>query len=88
MVHGDYSEVVGEYYSEELDVTNSLFGGEEGLMVRGPLDQELRVSLGDNDQIRAPFGTMVLQREGGDVVGFTLDAGRAAGMIFRRVVGG
>ena len=84
----DYSQVVGEYYSEELDVTYSFVQEEGGLMVRGPLGQGGRIVLGDNDQITVPFGTLVLQRDGGTVVGFTLEAGRAAGMVFKRVGGG
>ncbi|MBT8396684.1 MAG: serine hydrolase, partial [Gemmatimonadetes bacterium] len=84
----DYSEVVGEYYSEELDVTYRLVQEEGGLMVRGPLGQRGLVLLEDNGQIRTPFGTLVLQREGGEIVGFILEAGRAVGMVFRRVVGG
>jgi hypothetical protein len=84
----DFATLVGEFYSEELDVTYGLFQGERGLMVRGPLGQEARVQVGDDDRIRAPFGTLVLQREGGQVVGFTLEAGRAGGMVFVKVVGG
>jgi hypothetical protein len=79
---------VGDFYSEELDVTYSLFGGDRGLMLRGPLGQEVRVQLGDDDRITASFGTLVLNREAGQVVGFTLEAGRASGMVFTGVGGG
>ena len=84
----DYSDVVGEYYSEELEVTYSLSQGEEGLMVRGPLGQGRLVFLGADDQIRAPFGTLILRRERGIVLCFTLDPSWAAGITFERVVAG
>jgi hypothetical protein len=84
----DSSGVVGDFYSEELDVTYSFFEGDTGLMLRGPLGQPRAVLLGDNDEIRTTFGTLILQREAGEVVGFTLEAGRASGMVFERVAGG
>jgi CubicO group peptidase (beta-lactamase class C family) len=84
----EYSEVVGEYYSEELDATYRLFVDDQGLMLEIPSGQETRVLLGNNDEIRTPFGTLALQREGERVVSFLVDAGRARGMIFKRVVGG
>ncbi len=83
----DFSNVVGDFYSEELDVTYRLFEGDGGLRLGVPGGQEVRVVVGNNDRIRVPFGTLVLERNGDTVVGFTVDAGRAAGIQFVKVRG-
>jgi hypothetical protein len=81
----DYSGLVGDYFSEELNATYRLFRGELGLMMAVPPDREVRVYLGEGDQVQTPLGTLSLQREGGVVTGFTVDAGRVRGVVFSRM---
>ena len=83
----DYSTIVGEYRSDELNVTYRLLEGEEGLRIQFPPDRETPVFMLDDDHIRTTFGTLTLEREGGRVVAFTVDAGRARGLVYRRVGG-
>ena len=51
-----------------------------------PPARRLRVYLGEDDYVRNPGMTLELERREGDVVGFTLDAGRVRGIFFERRV--
>jgi len=81
----DFAPLLGMFYSEELDATYRLFEGENGLMLEIAPGRTTSVTWTIDDQIRTPFGNMALERDGEAVVGFTVDAGRALGMVFRRV---
>lgn len=80
----DYSEIVGAYYSEELDATYRLYETDGRLMVELPPERRVRAYLLEDGRVRAPMGVLEPRREAGVVVGFALDAGRARGILFER----
>jgi CubicO group peptidase (beta-lactamase class C family) len=80
----DYSALLGEYYSEELDVTYRLSESERRLMLEAPRDRRAPVFVRDDGRLRTPIGVLELKRDSGEVVGFTIDAGRVRGVYFER----
>ncbi len=84
----DWSLVVGRYYSRELDTTWTIetydvdggVGGARLVLQNGmrPLNPV------GPDRFVAPGAQLEVEREGGRVVAFTVDAGRAQGMRFER----
>jgi hypothetical protein len=83
----DISSLLGEFYSEELDVTYRLYEGDAGLILEIPPARTTRVYMSAENQVRTPFGILLLEREGDTITGFSVDAGRAQGIVFRRVRG-
>lgn len=79
-----YSDILGEYYSNELDATYRLYESDQGLSLEIPPTRRARVYQIDEDRIRAPNMVLELKREAGEVVGFTIDAGRVRGIYFER----
>jgi CubicO group peptidase (beta-lactamase class C family) len=81
----DYSDLVGDYYSEDLDATYTLMmDAGELKMVVPPGRPVGLVSTGD-DSFRAGALRMRVDRQGDGVRGFTFGAGRVRGVYFRRV---
>jgi CubicO group peptidase (beta-lactamase class C family) len=80
----DYSALVGEYYSEELDVIYRLSESDDGLMLSAPPDRQARVFVLEDGRVRTPLGVLELMRDGTEVAGFTIDAGRVRGVRFER----
>jgi len=83
----DYGGLHGAYYSEELDVTYTIFTEDDELMVdMAGRSSELR-NVGE-DRFATPFSTLLrFERETGAVTGFTVDAGRVRGIAFERTGG-
>jgi CubicO group peptidase (beta-lactamase class C family) len=75
---------VGIYYSPELDARFGIEREGDGLvLVRGTRTSPLRAVAPDT--FRAGFLELAFQRDGRQVPGFVLDAGRASGIAFERV---
>lgn len=82
----DYGDLQGAYYSEELDVTYTIFMEDGQLMLETPPDRSSELRNMGEDRFVTPFSTLLLfeRDEGGAVTGFTIDAGRVRGIAFER----
>ena len=79
---------VGEYYSEELDVTYRVVVGDSGLVVRTRRIDEAKLEPAWPDAFTTNFGsTIEFTRSGKRVIGFTIADGRVRGVKFARVGG-
>ena len=88
----ELAELVGDYYSEELDVTYALRVEGQGLALESGLASELSGSSGiifapvEADVVKYRFLTLRFQRDSaGRVSGFELDAGRVTNLSFTRL---
>jgi CubicO group peptidase (beta-lactamase class C family) len=81
----DIAPLIGAYYSEELDVTYRLVDSDPGMMLELPPDRRTRAFLGDDDRIRARTLILEVRRQDGQVLGFTINAGRVRGIFFERL---
>lgn len=80
------AEYAGEYEARELEVTWRLRVARGELLLDGPADSTVTLSSAGKDRFRAPNGALLefLRGDGDGIQSFTLDAGRARGIIFRR----
>lgn len=82
----DKQRFVGTWYSEELGVDWHIATNTSGaLHVTRPRHQPETARMIDAATLSTPLGTLTLQRGGGFSDEFTVDAGRARGIRFRRV---
>ena len=81
----DYGDLFGDYYSEELDITFTLFGEDGKLMMNAGPGREGEFRPVGEDRFVAPAFSFAVDREAGRVTGFTVDAGRVRGIFFQRV---
>ena len=80
----ELTQLVGEYYSVELDATYEIVMRDE-LYVVLPNGNDARFEQRGADQFAASGWNVTLQRDGaGKVIGFVLDAGRVRGLAFVR----
>ena len=79
-----YSDLYGSYYSDELDVTYSIFeeDGQPMMEVTPSRRGELRRVA--EDRFAGPGMTINIDRGADGVMGFTIDAGRVRGIYFER----
>ena len=82
---GALAEYQGTYYSEELDVTLVAFVEDGVLRVGEARGESMELDPREPDVFTGIRGaTFTFRREGGEIPGFTLDAGRVRGLRFDR----
>jgi len=84
-VPGDLGQYVGDYYSDELDVTYRLHVDRDTLVLRIGYREPASVGFLGAGAARARVGLLVFQRDAdGTTTGFRLNAGRVQGVEFVR----
>jgi CubicO group peptidase (beta-lactamase class C family) len=80
------AEYTGSYYADELGVTWTLSVEDGNLMLQGVGDSTVTLQSAGLDRFRSPRGGEIEFSRGasGVVTGFSLDAGRAQGIVFDR----
>jgi CubicO group peptidase (beta-lactamase class C family) len=77
-------DYIGKYYSEELDVTYSLFMEEGALKIKVANYDPLELKLYEIDAFTSDGNLFRFNRENGIIRGFELDAGRVTNLKFKK----
>lgn len=82
---GDLPGYAGDYYSEELGVTYVITHEDGELRLRVGWDPRGEIEMSQADVGLGSVGTLTFDRnDGGEITGFSLDAGRVRGIEFTR----
>ena len=81
----EFARYAGDYYSEELGVTYVITHEDGELRLKVGWDPRGEIEMSQADVGLGSVGTLTFDRnDGGEITGFTLDAGRVRGIDFSK----